>query len=181
MAFSITDIRAHLKFGGARPTLFQVYLTFPPSVTNGSDAGREASFMIEATAIPGSTIRPIEVPYFGRKIKVAGDRTFDPWSVSVINDEDFKVRQGLELWHNKINSLQGNLNTTGSAAPNNYKRTAEVIQYSKTGEEIRRYKFFGLFPTEISPIDLAWNRVDEIETFQVQFAYDWYEVVGEIS
>lgn len=180
MAFRIEDIRSHLRLGGARPTLFQVRLTFPNQIIpNSNEITQEAAFMVQASAIPGSTISAIEVPYFGRKIRVAGDRTFQPWSVSVINDEDFKIRQALETWHNKINSLSGNVNTTGSSAPGNYKTTAEVMQFSKTGgREIRTYKFYGLFPTEISPIDLDWGRTDEIETFQVQFAYDYYEVVG---
>ncbi len=185
MAFRIEDIRGALKLGGARPTLFQVKLTLPSIVPNGLDISRDASFMIQASAIPGSTISAIEVPYFGRKIRVAGDRTFQPWSVSILNDEDFKIRQGLETWHNKINSLEGNVNTTGSSAPNNYKTDAYVYQYAKSGGAsgttpaiIRTYKFVGLFPTEISPIDLDWNRTDEIETFQVQFAYDYYVVEG---
>ena len=174
MAFTVNDIRSNLKLGGARPTLFQVTLnsTFSPELAG------IAAFMIQATSMPGSTITPIEVGYWGRKIKVAGDRTFDPWSVQVINDEDFKVRHALELWHNKINSLAGNRNTTGSASPSNYKFQAEVSQYSKTGDVVRTYTFYGLFPTAISPIELNWDSTNTIETFQTNFAYDWYEVTA---
>lgn len=178
MAFSITDIKSHLRLGGARPTLFNVRLTFPNVVSGGQAAGTESRFMIQATALPSSTIRPIEVPYFGRKIKVAGDRTFGAWTVSIINDEDFVVRQALEQWHNNINSLEQNLNRTGSSSPETYKVDAEVIQYNKIGDFIRTYKMHGVFPTEISPIDLAWDKTDEIETFNVTFAYDWYETIG---
>ena len=179
MAFKIEDIRGHLRLGGARPTLFQVRLTFPTQIIpNSNEITTEMAFMVQATAIPASTISAIEVPYFGRKIRVAGDRTFQPWSVSVLNDEDFKIRQALEIWHNKINKLSDNINDTGSTAPGNYKTTAEVVQFSKVGQELRTYKFSGIFPTEISPIDLDYGRTDEIETFQVQFAYDYYEVVG---
>jgi len=175
MAYSINDIRANLRLGGARPTLFQVELTSPFD----PELNQIAPFMIQASSLPGSAIAPIEVPYFGRKIKVAGDRTFEPWSVQVMNDEDFKVRQSLELWHNQINSLSGNLNNTGSAAPTNYKSQALIKQYSKAGgAPIRVYEFYGLFPTEISPIDVNWNDTDTIEVFQATFTYDWYEVVN---
>jgi len=174
MSFAVNDIRSNLKLGGARPTLFQVRLT--SNFT--SDLANIASFMIQATSLPGSTIAPIEIPYWGRKIKVAGDRTFDDWSVQVMNDEDFKVRHALETWHNKINSLRGNINTTASASPSNYKFQAEVSQYSKIGGIVRTYTFYGLFPTQISPIELNWDSTNQIETFQVNFAYDWFEVTS---
>ena len=176
MAYSINDIRANLRLGGARPTLFRVRLTTPAGFPGDLST---AEFMIQASSLPGSTIAPIDVPYFGRKIRVAGDRTFEPWSVTVMNDEDFKVRHALEQWHNRINSLSGNLNTTGSASPTNYKTQAEVQQFSKAGgAPIRTYRFYGLFPTEIAPIDVNWNDTDTIETFQATFVYDWYEVVA---
>ena len=175
MTFTVNDIRSNLRLGGARPTLFKVMLnsSFTP------DLADIASFMIQASSLPGSTIPPIEVGYWGRKIKVAGDRSFDDWSVQVMNDEDFKVRHALELWHNKINSLAGNLNTTGTASPSNYKFQAEVHQYSKVGgAPIRTYTFYGLFPTQIQPIELSWDSTNQIETFGVNFSYDWYEVTN---
>lgn len=176
MAFSVNDIIANLRLGGARPTLFRVLLDTPFS---GTSINNIAPFMIQASSLPGSTIGAIEVPYFGRRVRIAGDRTFEPWQVMVLNDEDFKVRHAIEQWHNRINSLQGNLNTTGSSAPSNYKTQAEVQQFSKAGgNPIRSYRFYGLFPTEISPIELDWNNTDTIETFMVNFSYDWYEVVG---
>ena len=177
MAFRIRDIRSALKGGGARPTLFQVSIFSP--FDNGI-LGSIAPFMVQATEIPASTIGAIEVPYWGRKIRVAGDRTFEPWRVNVLNDEDFKVRHSLESWHNRINSVEGNLNTTGSASPENYKTTAEVWQFGKANEvnPIRKYKLYGLFPTDISSIDLDWNATNTIETFSTTFSFDWMEVVG---
>lgn len=173
MAFSITDIKGALKLGGARPTLFSVELFSP--FTN--DLNTLSSFMVQSAQLPGSSITPIEVPYFGRKIRVAGDRTFEPWTVTIINDEDFKIRHALETWHHNINTLASNLNTAGR--PENYKRPAEVHQYSKVGgAPIRTYKFEGMFPTEITPIDVNWNDTDQIEVFQVTFVYDYFEVVG---
>lgn len=174
MAFNINEMRAGLALGGARPTLFQVELTNP--VNNESDA--IAPFLIRATSLPSSTINPIEIPYFGRKIKIAGDRTFDTWAVTVMNDEDFRIRHTMEQWHNQINSLQTNLNLGADSSPANYKSTALVTQYGKDGKALRRYKFNGIFPTEISTIDLDWDSTDQIENFQVTFAYDWYEVDG---
>lgn len=175
MAYSINDIRANLRLGGARPTLFRVELTSPFT----PDLGTIAPFMIQASSLPGSSIAPIEVPYFGRKIRVAGDRTFENWSVQVINDEDFKVRHALETWHNRINSLSGNLNTTGSSSPTNYKTQATVQQFSKAGgAPIRTYQFNGLFPIDIAQIDVSWADTDTIEVFTATFAYDWYEVIG---
>lgn len=177
MAFNINDIRAGLRLGGARPTLFQVQITNP--INGASD--RIAPFLIRSTSLPASTINSIEIPYFGRKIKVAGDRTFDTWSVTVMNDEDFAIRQTMEEWHNSINALQTNLNLSPDNSPSNYKSTAIVTQFSKTGEALRVYKFNGIFPVEIAPIELDWETTDAIETFGVTFAYDWHEVEGGVT
>jgi hypothetical protein len=93
-----------------------------------------------------------------------------------MNDEDFAVRHAMETWHNKINSLAGNLNTTGSSQPTNYKVQAYIEQFSKAGQVIRKYQFQGMFPTEISAIDVNWADTDTIEMFQVTFMYDYYEI-----
>lgn len=177
MAFNINEIRAGLALGGARPTLFQVELTNP--VNNVNDL--TVPFLVRATSLPASTINPIEIPYFGRKIRIAGDRTFDVWSVTVMNDEDFGIRHTMEQWHNQINSLQTNLNLNGSSAPELYKSTALVTQFSKSGQALRRYRFNGIFPTEISPIELDWESTDQIEQFGVTFAYDWFDVQGGVT
>jgi hypothetical protein len=177
MPFSINDMKSRLPLGGARPTLFEVTITPSTTLTGGTNIATIAPFMIQATTIPSSTIGQIEVPYFGRKFKVAGDRVFDSWSILVINDEDFTIRHAMESWHNKINSLKENKNTIG-ASPANYKQDATVTQYSKTGQKIREYKFIGMFPVEISAIDLDWNATDTIETFGVTFVYDHFEVTG---
>lgn len=186
MAFSINEIKSNLKYGGARPTLFQVILNsrFSPDLTS------VAPFMVQAASLPGSTITPIPVSYWGRKIKVAGDREFEDWTVTVMNDEDFKVRHALETWHNKINSIVGNLNTTGSASPESYKAEATVNQYAKAGSlrgngtvgnPLRSYNFVGLFPAQIGPIELSWEDNNRIETFQVVFSYDYYTISGDTA
>ncbi len=174
MAFSINEIKSQLVYGGARPTQFSVRIFNPAN----SIADIKAQFMIEASSIPGETVGVIEVPYFGRRIKLAGDRTYDMWTVTVMNDEDFLVRNALEQWSNEINGRETNLRGFGGAQPSLYKSQAQVIQYSKTGQVIREYQFDGLWPVTVSPIDLNWGDTDNIERFQVEFAFDMWRVVG---
>ena len=177
MAFNVNEIRSQLTLGGARGSLFQVTFSNPAN----SVADIKVPFLVRAAQLPASDIGTIEVPYFGRKVKLAGDRTFGDWTVTVINDEDFLIRNALEEWSNSINSLQTNLRQFGSAAPLLYKSTAEVTQFSKTGVPIRSYKFNGIYPSSISAIDLNWGDTDSIEEFQCTFQYDWWEVSGGIT
>lgn len=174
MAFNVNEIRSQLTLGGARSSLFQVTLTNPAN----SIGDIKIPFMVRASSIPAATLGVIEVPYFGRKVRLAGDRTFGEWSVVVLNDEDFLIRNAMEEWSNQINTLQGNLRGFGAASPLLYKSTAAVTQYSKTGTPIREYTFNGIFPIEVSPIELDWGNTDTIQEFQVTFAYDWWEVSG---
>jgi hypothetical protein len=177
MAFNINDIRSNLSLGGARGNLFQVTFNNPANAV----ADIKVPFLVRAAQIPESSIGVVEVPYFGRRIRLAGDRTFGDWAVTVINDEDFLIRNAMEEWSNRINSLQTNIRAFGSAAPLLYKSTAEVTQFSKTGVPIRTYKFNGIFPSSITSIDLNWADTDSIEEFSVTFQYDWWEVSGGIT
>lgn len=177
MAFNINEIRSQLTLGGARSTLFQVTFQNP---ANGV-ADIKVPFMVRASHIPASTLGTIEVPYFGRRLKLAGDRTYADWNCTIINDEDFLIRNALEEWSNKINSFQGNLRAFGSASPLLYKAQAQVTQFSKTGAPIRVYQLNGIYPVEVSQIDVDWSLVDQIQEFSVTFAYDWWEVVGGIT
>jgi hypothetical protein len=174
MAFDINEIRSQLTFGGARSSLFQVTITNPAT----SAADLKVPFLVKASQVPSSSLGLIEVPYFGRKVKLAGDRVFGDWTVTVINDEDFLIRNAMETWSNQINSLAGNLRGFGSSSPLLYKATAEVTQFSKTGVPIRTYKFNGIYPSEIAPMDLSWEATDSIQEFTVTFQYDWWEVSG---
>jgi hypothetical protein len=176
MAFNINDLRSQLTFGGAKPSLFQVQITNP---VNGI-ADIKVPFMVKAATIPSSTLSTIEVPYFGRKIKLPGDRSFAEWSVTVINDEDFAIRNAMEQWMASINSHQGNITTLASASPLQYKAQAQITQFSKTGIPLRVYNFNGLFPIEISAIDMNWE-TDGIEDFTVTFQYDWWDITGGIT
>jgi hypothetical protein len=178
MTFKIDDFSTKLVGGGARPTLFSVELgtKFDPGLN------QITPFLVEATSMPGSSISPIQLPYMGRKMYVAGDRTFETWQVRVINDEDFKIRHAMEDWMNRINSLQGNLMKTNETAnPTSYKHDASVKQFGKSSSTkvLREYKYFNLFPINISTIDLDWAAIDEVERFTVEFAYDYYTVIND--
>jgi hypothetical protein len=177
MAFNINDIRSQLQFGGARPSLFQCIISNPVNPV----ADIKIPFLCKVAQIPSSQLGLIEVPYFGRKLKIAGDRRFDPWTVNIINDEDFAVRNAMEQWNNYINLYQQNVTALGSGSPSVYKSQATVTQYGKAGEVLRTYQFNGIYPEAISTIDLAWASVDEIEEFQVTFQYDTFEVLNGIT
>lgn len=177
MAFNIQEIRSQLVLGGARASLFQVQIANP---ANGA-GDIKVPFMVKAAQLPASSLGQIEVPYFGRKIKIAGDRTFAEWTVTVINDEDFLIRNAMEQWMNSINSHAGNIREFGSASPLLYKSNAQITQFSKTGVPIREYTFNGMFPTDVSTIEMAWETTDAIEEFTVTFQYDFWEVTGGIT
>jgi len=180
MAFNINDFKSRgLTKGGVRPSLFQVELN--PNIGEDSATVEKFVFTCRASEVPAATIDQIEVPYFGRKIKLAGDRTFDNWSVTVMNDEDFLVRNMFEDWSNQINQLAGNIKLLTA---NSYKATdAIVTQFSKDGSKIRAYQFVGIFPISVSAMGLDWDSTNNIQTFDVTFAYDyWLPVqIGGVS
>ena len=170
MAFAINDIRGTLRKGGARPTLFEASVVGP-----GGLLIPNFNFLCKSTSLPESDIGSFNIPYFGRQIKLAGNRTYRDWSVTVMNDEDFAARDSFERWHSYINSIQSNLS---AVAPITYKTQANVLQYGKDGTALRQYTFSGLFPTTISSINLDWGDTDKIEEFQVTFQYDYFIIDG---
>lgn len=174
MAFSINEIRSQLVYGGFKPTNFQVRIFNPANPV----ADIKTQFMVQATQAPSSTMGTMSVPYFGRQIKMAGDRVFDSWSVVVINDEDFLIRNALEQWSNEINGHISNLRGFGGPQPSLYKSNAHVVMFSKTGESIREYEVEGIWPSEISPMDLDWSAADTLSTFQVTFSMDSWRIIG---
>lgn len=173
MVFSINNFKSELVGGGARPSLFQVQIVNP--ITGIADL--KIPFMVKAANLPSSNIGSYQVPYFGRMIKYAGDRTFEPWSVTVINDEDFLIRNAMETWTNAINSHVSN----SRALPQNYKSDAIVTQYGKDGTILRVYNFQGLFPINISEIGVSWEAMDQIEEFSITFEYDLWTVSGGVT
>ena len=177
MAFNGNDITSQLALGGARNALFEIRITNPANPVGDI----KVPFMAKAGQLPPATLGVIEVPYFGRKLKIAGDRTYPEWTVTLINDEDLLIRNALEEWSNMINSFEGNKSKSSSASPLLYKSTAEIIQYSKDGTPIRTYKLHGVWPSEVASIDMAWESSDTIQEFPVILQYDYWEVSGGIT
>lgn len=170
VGFSLNDFRSNLTYGGARPSLFRVEITNP---VDGS-ADLKVPFMVKAASLPASTLGKITVPFMGRVVNYGGDREFEDWTVTVISDEDFLVRNAMEAWSNAVNSHSGD----SRAYPELYKSQALVTQLGKDGTALRVYKMMGVFPTMISAIDLSWEQQNTIEEFQVTFAFDDWTVDG---
>lgn len=173
MSFRVQDFRAQMNYDGARPNLFQCELTFP--ITAGG-AQQQFTFMAKSAELPGDTVNQIPVYYFGRELKFSGNRTFPEWSVTVLNDEDFEIRRAFEAWMSGLNSHVGNLRTPQFIkGDGGYQQDGFVTQFGKRGDVIKRYKFVGLFPVDIGPIALDWGSNDQIEEWNVTFAYQWWE------
>jgi len=175
MAFNVTEFRSNMIGDGARPNLFSISLIFPTIATNGSLSGQKLTFMAKAAQLPGSTINQVPVYYFGREVKFAGNRSFADWSIQIINDEDFTIRNSMESWMNAINSHAGNVRNSAAQNAVGYTTDAIVTQYGKTGQPLKSYKFVGMFPLDLAPIDLDWGNNDSIEEYSVTFAYQWWE------
>jgi hypothetical protein len=183
MAFNVNVFRASLQFDGARSSLFDIIMTFPTAVATGGaaagvagSAAQQVTFKARASSLPGDSLSSLTVNYFGREIKVAGTRTFPEWSFTVINDEDFIIRNTFERWMSGINSHVGNLRQSNLISAFEYQTDAIIRQYSKSDPliPIKQYKIVGAFPTDVSAIDVDWSN-DAIEEFQVTFAYQWWE------
>jgi hypothetical protein len=173
MAFNINQFRSQMTGDGARPNLFEVSLTFPEFA--GVGASTPFTFMCKQASIPASTIGTVEVQYFGRTLKYAGNRSFADLSVTIINDEDFVIRTAFQQWLNGINSHAANLQSSPAALGLGYRRDARVTQFAKNGKALKSYNFIGVFPTELSDIALDWGSNDSIEEYTVNLAYQWWE------
>lgn len=182
MAFSVNDFRSNMTLDGARPNLFQVTMQFPSALVPGgaSDASRKLTFHARSAQLPGSTINSIPIQYFGREVKLAGNRTFADWTLTIFNDEDFVTRNALEQWMASLNSHTGNLRAANARSSFTYGVDATVDQFAKTGEIIKTYKFVGLFPVDLSPIDLDWGSNDTLEEYTATFAFQYWtaEAIG---
>ena len=170
----ITDFKSKLTGGGARPNLFEVVLAFPTLVSpvNENEVLQKSRFLVKAAALPASTIAPVEIPFRGRILKVAGDRTFETWTITVINDTDFMIRSAMEKWMNTINKLE---DASGVTNPVDYQSDAVVHQLDRDGSTLRSYKFKSIFPTNISTIDLSYETTDTVEEFTVEMQVLYWE------
>ena len=160
---------------GVRPNMFQVDISFPDNIDADSDL---VSYMCKSAVLPAANIGVIEVPFRGRTVKIAGDRTFDNWSATFINDKEMKSRSYFEQWLNQINSHKAN--TSNIIDPTEYGRTVVIRQLEKdaspAGDELRSYKLWYAFPISTSAIDLAYDSNDQIEEFSVEFQYSYWTV-----
>jgi hypothetical protein len=172
MRQSISDFKSKFS-GGARPNLFEVKLQWPDNIIRGE--GGDAltdTVMIKAASLPASVINTIEVPFRGRKFKVAGDRTFESWTITVINDTDMSLRNKFELWMDLIS--RNSVNIQDLSTPRDYMRDLMVHQLNNEQEEIKSYQIHDAFPVNISAIELNYETNDQIEEFTVEFSYQFW-------
>ena len=187
---TLESFKTRMAGGGARPNLFECELNFPAdSLPVGSTADSlsdKTRFLVKAASLPASTLGIIDVPFRGRNLKIAGDRTFDPWSITVINDTGFEIRNSFERWMNLINKHQDNAGLTN---PFDYQKDVYVRQFGKASTSgasatsdltiptLKQYRFYGVFPTSVSAIDLSYDSADTIEEFTVDLQVQWWDAL----
>ena len=170
---TISNFKSKLTGGGARANLFEVVLTFPDVAQPDSAVLDKARFLVKGANLPASNVAQIEVPFRGRVLKIAGDRTFDSWTVTVINDTDFAIRSAFERWSNTINRLSDN---TGLVNPADYQADAYVYQLDRDGSTLRSYRFYDTFPTQVGPIELSYD-AQGIQEFTVELQVQYWEAI----
>jgi hypothetical protein len=168
---NIADFKAQMLGGGARPNQFRVELTFPSFVTLGVVAGQRAQFLCKATSLPQSTIENIGVLYRGRQVNFAGERTFQPWSVTIYNDVSFNIRNAFEQWQSGIQNYS---TTEGKTNPRDYQVDLQVHQLDRSGATIKTYRFVDAYPTTIGTIALDYEQQNQIEQFDIEFQYNFF-------
>ena len=187
---TLESFKARMGGGGARPNLFECELAFPPdSIPVGTTEdvlSDKTRFLVKAASLPASTLGVIDIPFRGRNLKIAGDRTFDPWTITVINDSDFSIRTAFERWMNLINKHEDN---AGKKDPVDYQTDAIVKQFGRALTNgstpttqsavpvLKQYKFYGVFPTSVSDIALSYDSSDTIEEFTVDLQVQWWDAL----
>ena len=170
---TISNFKSKLTGGGARANLFEVVLTFPDTAQPDSEVLEKARFLVKSANLPASNVSPIEVPFRGRTLKIAGDRSFESWTVTVMNDTDFAIRSAFERWMNTINRLSDN---TGLTNPADYQADAYVYQLDRDGTTLRSYRFFDTFPTQVGPIELSYD-AQGVQEFTVELQVQYWEAI----
>ena len=187
---TLTDFRARMVGGGTRSNLFECEINFPdlalgPLTVGDAELSRNTRFLIKAANLPASTLGVIDVPFRGRNLKIAGDRTFDPWTITVINDTDFSIRNAFERWMNLINKHQ---DAAGKIDPSEYQQDAFIYQLGRANHNndgnksdnipvLKTYKFYGVFPSSVSAIDVSYDSSDTIEEFTVDLQVQWWDAL----
>ena len=168
---NINDFKAKLAGGGARSNQFKVTMPFPGYAQVGGEI-EDLAFLCRSTTIPAMNVGVVNVPFRGRQIKIAGDRTFDEWSITVLNDTNFKLRNAFERWQNGINNMTDN---EGLTNPVDYQVDCFVDHLDRNGNTIKSYTLRGLFPTAISANDLNYDEAAAVEEFTATFNYQYFE------
>jgi len=188
-ARTLDTFKSKMLGGGVRPNFFECELKFPALAIDDNDVSDKSRFLVKGANLPASNIAPISVPFRGRELKIAGERTFDTWTVTVINDSNFTLRDAFEKWMNMINRVSDN---GGEVDPTIYQQEAYVHQLGRapiassttapvtTGDTIpilRSYHFHGVFPTQVAPIELSYDQNNVIEEFAVELQVQWWEAL----
>lgn len=185
---TINAFKGKLVGGGARPNLFECEIKFPAGLTEVKE-DEDFRFMIKAAQIPGSTISTIAVPFRGRTLKISGDRSFDPWTITIINDTNYKIRNAFEKWMNFMNRHDDNAGVITPAAyqvemfvhhlgRGNVDNNTTNARSPKTRDKmpvLKTYKFFGCWPSDVTPMDLSYDSSDTIQEFSVTLQYQWWD------
>ena len=166
---TVDDFKAKLIGGGARANLFKATLAFPAYAAGYTEL---AQFMCKAAQLPASVVGQIDVPYRGRQMKIAGDRTYENWTVTIINDTGSEIRDAMERWQNGINTHVSN---GGLTNPADYEADLAIDQLDKAGNSVKSYTFRSAWPVNVSSIDVSNESTDTIEEFTVEFAYQYWE------
>ena len=168
---NINEFKSRLRGGGARANQFKVTLPFPGYASVGGETS-DLAFLCSATALPGQTVGQVAIPFRGRVLNIAGDRTFEPWTITVLNDTAFKLYRAFERWMNGINNMTDN---EGIANPADYQVDGFIDHLDRNGSTLKSYTYRGLFPTNLASIALNYSDNDKIEEFDVTFAIQFFE------
>lgn len=169
--FNVERFKSALTNGGARPNQFAVQLSFPTYVPAQSIAVARAPFLVNIAELPGQTVNPAIVQYRGREVKFVGDRIFAPWTITVLNDAEMSIRNGIEQWMNGMEDLA---NKIGRLQPSEYQRDLDVFQLDRNGNILKSYKLVNAFPVDLSPVALDFGANDQISQFTVTFQYQHF-------
>ncbi len=174
---SIEDFKAVLQGGGVRPTMFQVEMTYPDAiVADGNQATQEGTFLIKAAQLPASNVGFCEVPFRGRKLKVSGDRSYEDWTITVTNDVTFRTRKAFEEWAERI---QNHNFVLGSNTLVDYFGSAIVRQLDRDGNQLRAYRFEGIWPTQVGEIGLDFDTNDTVEDYDVTLCVQYWSAIEQ--
>jgi hypothetical protein len=174
-SFNVETFKATLTNGGARPNQFSVLLSFPTYVSLAPTAVARAPFLVSVAELPGSVVPPATVLYRGRAVNFAGDRTFAPWTITVLNDSDFSIRSALEQWMNGVDNLSQKL---GYLRPSEYQRDLSISQLDRNGNILKSYTLINAMPVDVSAVGMDFGANDVISTFTTTFVFQHYVTGG---